>query len=205
MNTTDLIYKLEPIPLRQIAFNRGQIEGLPSNPRFVRGDNFKRLQKSLDDDPEMLQLREPILYQYQDNKYVCIAGEQRIRAEKEKGTTTLLCKVLPVDTPVEKLRAYAVKDNAHAGEWNMDVLANEWDGVEIEEWMGNIAEWGTVEEEEEGSKGGNDDQEEPNFTIKLDFTEDDFRVVKMAFQTIGGTPEKIVFDLLKEKGYIKEF
>lgn len=44
------------------------------------------------------------------------------------------CKILDRDTPVEKLRAYVVKDNLGYGQWDHDMLANEWDTVELEHW-----------------------------------------------------------------------
>jgi DNA modification methylase len=47
---------------------------------------------------------------------------------------TVPCKVLPADTPVAKLREYAIKDNNGFGEDDWDVLANEWDTQELQEW-----------------------------------------------------------------------
>lgn len=198
-----LIYELLEIPIAQIEFNRGQVEGLPSNPRFINEENYKKLKKSLDDDPEMLQLREPILYMRSNKALICIAGEQRLRSEKEKGTKTILCKVLPPETLPEKLRAYAAKDNKHQGQWDTEILANEWDPVETDEWIGNVPDWGAADEEEETGSSGSDGDKEPDFTIKLDYTEDEYRDVKEAFKIIGGTPEKIVYDFLVEKGLIK--
>ncbi|WP_256013140.1 hypothetical protein [Desertivirga xinjiangensis] len=44
------------------------------------------------------------------------------------------CKVLPKDTPIEKLREYTIKDNIAFGSDDFDVLANEWDDVELKDW-----------------------------------------------------------------------
>ena len=68
------------------------------------------------------------------NKYVVIGGNMRLRACKELGMETVPCKVLPADTPVAKLREYAIKDNNGFGEDDWDVLANEWDAEELQDW-----------------------------------------------------------------------
>ena len=113
--------------------NTGQIEGLPKNPRFIRDHRFEKLKRSLREDPEMMQLREVIAY---DNKgeLVVICGNMRLRALKELGIKDVPVKVLPSDTPIEKLRAYTIKDNISFGDNDWDVLANEWDEVELTEW-----------------------------------------------------------------------
>jgi len=58
----------------------------------------------------------------------------RLRACKELGMEAVPCKVLPADTPVAKLREYAIKDNNGFGEDDWDVLANEWDAEELQDW-----------------------------------------------------------------------
>ena len=58
----------------------------------------------------------------------------RLRACKELGMETVPCKVLPADTPVAKLREYAIKDNNGFGEDDWDILANEWNAEELQEW-----------------------------------------------------------------------
>ena len=58
----------------------------------------------------------------------------RLRACKELGYKELSCKVLPSDTPVKKLREYATKDNVNFGENDMDVMENEWNKFELQEW-----------------------------------------------------------------------
>jgi hypothetical protein len=58
----------------------------------------------------------------------------RLRACLDLGYKEVPCKVLPADTPVAKLREYAIKDNNGFGEDDWDVLANEWDAEELEDW-----------------------------------------------------------------------
>jgi len=63
---------------------------------------------------------------------------------------TIICKVLPVSTPLEKLREYAIKDNIAFGSDDFDILANEWDEKELEDWGFEMPDFSTdVEDVEE--------------------------------------------------------
>ena len=90
--------------------NEGQLEGLPSNPRYIKDEKFELLKHSLQESPEMLHLRELLVFPHEDT-FIVIGGNMRCRAAEELGIEELPCKVLPVTTPVEKLREYTIKDN----------------------------------------------------------------------------------------------
>ena len=124
---------IQDIDIKRLELNKGQVEGLPKNPRFIRDERYKALVKSIEDAPEMLKLRELLVVEH-GNKFVVIGGNMRLRACKELGMETVPCKVLPADTPVAKLREYAIKDNNGFGEDDWDILANEWDAQELEDW-----------------------------------------------------------------------
>lgn len=121
------------LKISDLLFNNGQIDGLPKNPRFIKDDKFKKLVKSIEENPEMLELRELLVYPYND-KYVVIGGNMRLRALKELGYKEVPCKVIPETASVEQLKAYTIKDNNGFGEWDFDLLANEWDFSELEDW-----------------------------------------------------------------------
>ena len=122
--------------LSDLFTNVGQIAGLPPNPRLIKDEKFEALKKSLTDDPEMLDLRELIVYPNPDEKgtYVVIGGNMRYNAAKELGLSELPCKILPESTPVEKMRSFIIKDNIAYGEWDMDLLSEEWDTEELSDW-----------------------------------------------------------------------
>ena len=124
---------IQDIDIKRLELNKGQVEGLPKNPRFIRDERYKALVKSIEDAPEMLKLRELLVVEH-GSKFVVIGGNMRLRACKELGMETVPCKVLPADTPVAKLREYAIKDNNGFGEDDWDILANEWDAQELEDW-----------------------------------------------------------------------
>jgi len=121
------------ISINKLKNNTGQIEGLPKNPRLLKDDKFKKLVKSIKDDPEMLQLREVIAYDL-NSELIVIAGNMRLGACKELGIKEIPVKILPQDTSVEKLKAYTIKDNLGYGEWSWDDIANEWDMEQLEDW-----------------------------------------------------------------------
>lgn len=119
------------LPIAALAKNEGQIEGLPQNPRLIRDEKYRKLVQSIKDNPEMLSLRELLVYQHQD-KYIIIGGNMRYSALQELGYTEAPCKIIPPTATVEQLRAYTLKDNAGFGEWDWDLLANNWDMDELD-------------------------------------------------------------------------
>ena len=123
----------DKIKISKIRPNTGQIDGLPQNPRLLKDDRFHKLVKSIQDDPEMLDLRELIVVP-KDGIYVVIAGNMRLRAMQELKMKEAPCKVLPADTTIEKLKAYTIKDNVPFGEHDWSALANEWDAGQLAEW-----------------------------------------------------------------------
>lgn len=140
--------KIQNIKISQLETNNGQIEGLPKNPRFIKDNRFKALVKSIEDAPEMLDYRTLLVFPH-DKKYIIIAGNMRFRACKEIGYKELPCYVLPEETPAEKLREYAIKDNIGFGSDDWDILMNEWDTQELKDWgMEMPDDWQGEEETE---------------------------------------------------------
>ena len=146
MEKTTLVQSVM-LPLSKIEANRGQIVGLPKNPRVIRDAKFQILKKSIEEDPEMTALREILVVEYGD-KYVIIGGNMRFRAMQDLGIKEAPCKVIPADTDVEKLKAYTIKDNAGFGEWDWDDLANEWGDEPLSDWGVDV--WEAEEEQGEG-------------------------------------------------------
>ena len=97
------------LKLSDLELNKGQIPGVPKNPRMMKDDvKFRKLKASIEDDPEMLALREVLIYQY-DGHNVIIGGNMRYRALKELGYAETIAKIIPPETTPEKLRAIVIK------------------------------------------------------------------------------------------------
>jgi hypothetical protein len=109
----------------------------PSNPRIIKDDKFARLVQSIKDFPQMLELR-PIVIN-SDN--IVLGGNMRLRACKEAGL-----KEVPVmradDLTPEQQAEFIIKDNVGYGEWNWDMLANEWEPTQLNEWGLDVPNWG---------------------------------------------------------------
>lgn len=173
------------LKIADLEVNNGQIEGLPKNPRFIKDNRFKALVKSIEDAPEMLDYRTLLVVPH-DKKYVIVAGNMRFRACKELGYKELPCYVLPEETPAEKLREYAMKDNQGYGDNDWDLIANEWDSDELKEWgIETPADWGgeNISPDDYGEDFNLPDGEKSNIeTVSLMMSKEQAEVVKNAIK-----------------------
>lgn len=129
-NTLGIVIK--EIPTSEIDENKGQIEGVPKNPRKITPDRFKALMDSIRQSPEMKELSEVVVYPY-EGRYVVISGNHRARAYRKLGWETVRCKVLPEDTPKIKLREYVIKENKQYATDDERLLSS-WDIKELVQW-----------------------------------------------------------------------
>ena len=101
----------------------------PNNPRLIKDDKFKKLVQSIKDFPEMLDIR-PIVV---NADMVILGGNMRFKACKEAGL-----KEVPIivadNLTEEQQREFLIKDNVSGGEWDFEMLVNEWDVDELSEW-----------------------------------------------------------------------
>jgi len=100
----------------------------PNNPRLIKDDKFKKLVQSIKDFPEMLNIRPIVVNQ----DMIILGGNMRYRACKEAGIKEI--PVIITDLSEEKQREFLIKDNTSGGEWDWDMIANEWDTEELIEW-----------------------------------------------------------------------
>ena len=114
----------------------------PNNPRIIKDDKFKKLVESVKNFPEMLEIR-PIVV---NKDMIILGGNMRYKACKEAWIKEI--PVIVADFTEEQEREFLIKDNVSGGEWDWDILANEWDKEELEEW-GLDVQFETVEPETE--------------------------------------------------------
>ena len=104
----------------------------PDNPRVLKDDKFKKLKASIQEFPKMMSLR-PIVV---DETNTALGGNMRLRALQDLGYKEVAddwIKKASELTEDEKKR-FIISDNVGFGEWDWDVLANEWDAEELAEW-----------------------------------------------------------------------
>ena len=115
----------------------------PNNPRLIKDDKFIKLVQSIKDFPEMLDIR-PIVV---NADMVILGGNMRFKACKEAGL-----KEVPIivadNLTEEQQREFLIKDNTSGGEWDFEMLANEWDVDQLTEWGLDIPNFDTEEKEQ---------------------------------------------------------
>lgn len=121
------------IRLTDLEQNKGQVEGLPSNPRQWTKKDLEGLVESIRETPELLDARGLIVYPY-NGKYIILGGNMRFSALREMNAKDAPCYIFPEDTPIEKLKEIVIKDNGSFGAWDYDMLANEWDDLALVDW-----------------------------------------------------------------------
>lgn len=141
--------KLTMLPLSQIELNDGQLDGLPKNPRTIKKDKFQKLKNNIEAYPEMLAWRSLLVYPLDNGKYIIIGGNMRYRAMTELGHTEAPVFIIPKDTPVDRLQAYTIIDNNGFGDWEWDLLANEWPDDMLADWGLDVPNMDCLEEPEE--------------------------------------------------------
>jgi len=132
------------IKREQKTVKLSEIKPNPDNPRAIKRNQLKSLQKSLSDFPEMMKLR-PIVV---DEDGVILGGNMRYQALLANGATETEVETVSGLTPEQK-REFIIKDNVAFGDWDWDALANEWDMGQLSEWGLDIPEPENVDQEVE--------------------------------------------------------
>ncbi len=121
--------KTELTPIAKIKAN-------PDNPRIIKDDKFDKLVKSIQEFPQMLDLR-PIVV---NSDMMVLGGNMRLRACQKAGL-----KEVPVlkadDLTPEQQKRFIITDNASFGAWDYDVLANEWEVADLDAWGVDVPDW----------------------------------------------------------------
>lgn len=113
---------MKRVPISQVIPN-------PTNPRIIKDDKFKKLVKSIEEFPQMLELR-PIVV---DSNMVVLGGNMRLKACLAAGLKEVPIIVADQLTDEQK-GEFIIKDNVGFGEWDWDLLANEWDVEALTDW-----------------------------------------------------------------------
>ncbi|NBU34846.1 hypothetical protein EBS40_09575 [bacterium] len=118
----------------------GTIKNNPNNPRVIKDDKFKKLVQSIKDLPEMAEVRPVVV----NTDMVVLGGNMRLKAMREAGWKDVPIQV--VDWDEDKQRQFIIKDNVSGGEWDWEMLANEWDTEELQEWGLDLPDFDNAKE-----------------------------------------------------------
>lgn len=127
----------------------GALRMNPNNPRVIKNAKFQLLVNSLKEDPEMLEAR-PIVT---DPDLMVLGGNMRLKAARTAGLETV--PVYVADWDEVKQRRFIIKDNASYGEWDWDVLLNEYEPDELQAWAVDVPDY----------RGNDDDATDDHFEV----------------------------------------
>jgi len=113
---------MERVDIKQVRSN-------PDNPRFIKDYKFEKLVKSIKEFPQMLELRPIVVNQ----DMIVLGGNMRLKACEEAGIKEVPIIFADNLTP-EQEKEFIIKDNSSFGEWDWDLLANEWDVDLLDDW-----------------------------------------------------------------------
>jgi hypothetical protein len=175
---------IETIKISKIKLN-------PNNPRLVKDDKFEKLVRSIKEFPEMLNIR-PIVV---NSDMIVLGGNMRLKACKEAGLDEV--PIIRADNLTEdQQRQFIIKDNVGFGEWDWDMLANEWDSEELSDWGLDVFNYNTDDIDLDAFFEEDNSEKEEKFKIVLEYSEEDYNAVTEALQNYSGSKESIFYKLL---------
>lgn len=163
----------------------------PVNPRLIKENKFIKLKKSIKEFPEMLKLR-PIVV---NNEMGILGGNMRYKACVELGLKDVwIIKVK--DLTDKQMEEFVIKDNVGFGEWDWDILANQFDNKELTDWGLDV--WQTNDETNLDDFFNEEIklEEKENTKIILEYNKEDYEIVVNILNKEKGSKEEIIKNLL---------
>ena len=167
MNITET--NIEVLRVADLHPNEGQLAsiGVPANPRTIDKDEYAKLKRSMKRG-NLTGVMPLKVFQHATGELIVLGGNMRLRALKELKIESVSCILVPFDADAETLREIVIKDNSTFGDFDNDMLANEWDADELREWGVDVPP--IVEDEEPDDLDG--EAKEKPFVAKLTFGSD---------------------------------
>ena len=116
-----------------------EIKKNPKNPRIIKDAKFKKLVKSIQDFPQMMELR-PIIV---DENNMILGGNMRFSAIKELKMNEIPDNWVKKASELteEQKQEFIIKDNVGFGDWNFEDLKVDWDVELLEDWGVEIIDY----------------------------------------------------------------
>lgn len=130
--------------MKTVKVKISDIKANPNNPRLIKDDKFAKLVQSVTEFPEMLEIR-PIVV---NSEMVVLGGNMRLKACKEAKIKELTV-IIADNLTEEQQREFLIKDNVSGGEWDWNLLANEWDAEQLTDWGLDIPDFSIGEQLEQ--------------------------------------------------------
>lgn len=169
----DIKWTIQEKPLKELIPNT-------KNPRKLSKEQAQHLETSL----SKFGLCEPIVVNTNNN---IIGGHQRVKTLKKMKHKTAQVLVASKELTNEEVDELAIRLNKNTGEWDWDILANEWEMKELIEWGFDVDEFLGFEEDislPDGEKG----IEKISFTVTKEQKENIEQALKIA-KKLGSFPD----------------
>jgi hypothetical protein len=152
------------------------------------------LKKSLSGFEQMMTLR-PIVV---DETWTVLGGNMRLQALKQLGHKEIPREWVKIATDLaeEQKREFIIKDNVGFGEWDWEILGNEWEAEQLGEWGLEVPGWTQVDYSDK-NKEIDTEEFEDKCKLTLEYTMEEYEMVKTELHKIAATPEEAVWQLLK--------
>ena len=163
----------------------------PQNPRIIKDDKFKKLVKSLEGFPEMMDKRPMVCVTDIDGKLFPLGGNMRLRAIQELGMKEIPDSwvTLADDWTEEKRKEFTIKDNASFGEWDWESLANEWDSEQLSDWGVDVGGFDVNADKYGEDFSLPDGDKAPFQQMTFTLADEQATVIKNAIEDIKGTED----------------
>ena len=122
----------QPLYLKKVNMKINEIKLNKKNPRLIKDYKFEKLKKSITEFPKMLELR-PIII---DNDNIILGGNMRYQALKDLGYKEMPENWVKKSSELseEEKQRFIIADNVGFGDWDWDIIANEWDTEILADW-----------------------------------------------------------------------
>lgn len=161
----------------------------PNNPRFINEKKFNKLVKSIKNFPQMLEKRPLVV----DENMIVLGGNMRLKAIKEAGIKKVWVDIAD-NWSDEQKKEFIIKDNIGYGEWDWNIIANEWDTKLLDEWGLDI--W-VDNEIDDFFEEDNQQEEEDKIKIILNYNKDDGTLVKEKLLEVNKKIEDALWKILE--------
>ena len=182
--------------MKQKTIKLSSIKPNPDNPRLIKDEKFHKLVKSLESFGEKMMPLRPIVV---DENNIILGGNMRFKALKELKYTEVpedWIKSTQDMTEAEK-REFIIKDNVGFGDWDFDVLSNEWDSELLNDWGLETYNYEDIDLDDFFEEAPEQEEAQEKNKIILEYSDEDFEFVNNRFKEIGGSKENIIYNLLK--------
>ena len=168
---------MERVDIRQVRPN-------PNNPRVIKDGKFQKLVKSITELPQMLELR-PIVV---NKDMIVLGGNMRLKACEAAGLKEVPVVFADNLTPEQEME-FIIKDNSSFGEWDWDLLANEWDVDQLQDWGIDIGGFDLSPDEFDESFDLPDGDKSPFQQMTFTMADEQQTIIKNAIDDIKKTEE----------------